>query len=211
MLYVPVKNQYDGLAFVYDRLSRMLGRSYRESKFALLEVLQPGYKVLYLGGGTGENLPAMLERIGDSGKLVYVEASERMIEKARSSVGTESSSRLIFLHQADFEPIPLDQYNIVVTQYLLDILEDRDLAALAQAVNKRTDVNSRWIFVDFFPVKKKRYLLGLMILFFRIFTRNPRKGLPDYSEFFSQSGWTIMERVSYEGGFIQAWLMGRGG
>ena len=200
---------YDPIASYYDFLSQALGKPYRESKTLFLEMLEEGDKVLYLGGGTGRNLPVILERIGESGKIIYIEAASRMIEQAEKSIPLNPGSRVIFLHQSDFSAIPLESFDVVITQYLLDILPDEDIDQLFQQITKRTDKRSRWVFVDFFEVSGKRWLVKLMIRFFRFFTGNPRKDLPNYEDYFIKNGWQIYDRKSLDKGFIQGWLLKR--
>jgi len=168
-------DSYDAMAFGYDFFSQFLGRSYRESKFTFLEKLQEGDKVLYLGGGTGRNLSAILDRVGDSGKVFYMESSVQMIEKAKKKISLGLEYRVNFLHQSDFTAIPLETFDVVVTQYFLDILPDRSIHRLFQEINKRPHKNRQWIFVDFFEVKGKIWLINLMIYFFKFFTGNPER------------------------------------
>src|SRR5690606_39610469 len=68
-------NFYDPIAFFYDPLSKVLGKSYQNSKYIFLDRIGRGDKVLYLGGGTGANLSSILEHIGEEGKIFYMEAS----------------------------------------------------------------------------------------------------------------------------------------
>ncbi len=202
-------NHYNNIAFLYDLLSRVLGKSYRKSKHAFLEKINKGDKVLYIGGGTGENLPEILERSGERGMVIYMEASSQMIEKAKMRIPSSLKSQIQFLHQSDFLQIPLENFNLVLTQYFLDILPDKEISKLFETINIRTDRNTEWIFVDFFEVKGKRWLLGLMIRFFQIFTGNLRKDLPQYDRHFNLQGWEINQKQSFDKGFIQAWLLKR--
>lgn len=200
-------NHYNNIAFLYDLLSRVLGKSYRKSKHAFLEKINKGDKVLYIGGGTGENLPEILQRTGERGMVIYMEASSQMIEKAKMRIPSSLKSQIQFLHQSDFLQIPFENFNLVLTQYFMDILPDKEICKLFEAINIRTDRNTQWIFVDFFEVKGKRRLLGLMISFFQIFTGNPRKDLPQYDRYFNLQGWEINQKQSFDKGFIQSWLL----
>jgi len=202
-------NQYNHIASFYDQLSWVLNKSYRTSKLSFLQELQEGDKVLWIGGGTGRNLPHILKKIGESGKLFYMEASSKMIEKAQNKVPPLLKSRITFLHQSDFSKIPMITVDMVLTQYLLDILADKEIHLLFQAMDIRSDIHTKWIFVDFFKVKGKGWLIQLMIRFFRIATRNPRRNLPDYNRFFTDYGWKFIYKKSLEKGFIQVWLMGK--
>ena len=203
-------NSYDLLAPYYDLLSNILGKTYRGSKRIFLDRLKNGDQVLYLGGGTGANLPEILESIGLDGKVYYLEASSKMIEKARRRIAPNQVSRIVFLHQSDFSKIPHNTYDVVFTQFFLDILPDHEIKKLFQALAQRTKPGTRWVFLDFFAIPERRWLIRLMISFFRWTTDNPRKDLPNYADHFSYYGWEIEGKELLKGGFIQAWLLKRG-
>src|SRR5690554_4130776 len=205
-----MSNTYDRIASFYDCLSLVLGKPYRESKSIFLEKLEKGHQVLYLGGGTGINLPLILEKIGREGKVFYMEASPKMIKKARSRLTCEEASCVAFLHRSDFSKIPLDAFDVVLTQFFLDILPDYEIEKLLQEVEQRAKQDARWIFLDFFPLAGRKWLIKLMILFFKVFTGNLRSELPNYGFYFAYYGWEIQERKLIDKGFIQGWLLKRG-
>jgi hypothetical protein len=205
---LPLESKtYNHIAFIYERISLLLGPSYRNSKNAFLGNIKGGDKVLYMAGGTGVNLAEILERVGKTGRVIYVEASSQMIELAKKRIPPNLDSQIQYLHQSDFGQLPMEKYDFVLTQYFLDILPDKEISRLFEALELRTERNSKWIFVDFFEVKGKRWLLGLMISFFQIFTGNPRKDLPKYSRHFSFYGWKITQEQTFDRGFIQAWQL----
>src|SRR5690554_1449726 len=114
------RNPYDRIAKVYDPISRILGSTYFSSKYLFLEEIEAGDKVLYLGGGTGVNLPFVVKRVGASGKVIYMESSAEMIKKAKRRIPVSLLHRIKFLQQSDFTEIPNEKYDKVLTQYFLD-------------------------------------------------------------------------------------------
>src|SRR5690606_12206894 len=112
--------------------------------------------------------------------IFYMEASRSMIEKARNRLTSDQASQIIFLHRADFSEIPFEKFDLVLTQFFLDILPDDEIVKLFEELEQRMSQDARWIFVDFFSVAERKWLIKLMIAFFRIFTGNLRKDLPDY-------------------------------
>lgn len=200
-------SSYNRIAFVYDPLSWFLGPSYRKSKYAFLANIQSEDRVLYLGGGTGVNLTEIAERVGKAGRVVYVDSSSKMIEKAKMRIRPELSPQILYLKQSDFYHLPQENYDFVLTQYFLDILPDQEISRLFEAIDSRTLRNTKWVFVDFFENKPKKYLLGMMIFIFRIFNLNPRKNLPNYSRLFGFYGWKVTRKISFDKGFIQAWYL----
>ena len=201
---------YDPIAPYYVLLSNILGKSYKASKRLFLDRLKEGDQVLYLGGGTGANLPEILKRIGLNGILHYMEASPKMIEKARRIVQPEQLSSIVFLHQSDFFKIPEHTYDVVLTQFFLDILPEEEIGELFQELDKRVSPNTRWIFVDFFPVSGRKWLIKIMIWFFRLSTGNSREDLPNYARYFRNYGWEIKEQKWLQKGFIRAWVLKKG-
>src|SRR5690606_14738163 len=157
--------------------------------FAFLGEIKENSQVLYLGGGTGANLIPLLDRIGEEGKIFYIEASSKMIKGAELKIPASLKRRVIFLHQSDFKEIPHIEFDWLITQYFLDILPDEEIHILFQALSVRSGKNTQWIFVDFFEGQGKDWLVRIMIWFFQAFTDNPRKNLPDYYCFFNKYGW----------------------
>lgn len=204
------RNPYDRIAGIYDFLSRVLGGTYLNSKYLFLEEINTGDNVLYLGGGTGANLSAIVDRIGENGKLIYMELSGEMIKKAKSGIPASVLHRVEFLHQGDFSKIPDGKFDKILTQYFLDILSNEDIHRLFQNINPRVDERSQWLFLDFFDVGGKKLWLRIMIGFFRMFAGNPRKDLPEYLHYFELYGWNIKKSKLFKKGFIQAWLLERG-
>lgn len=199
------KNLYDKVVFFYDQLAlAVLGHDYRQSKYALLDTVKHGDQVLYIGGGSGENLPLLVKTIGEEGCIYFVEGSNKMLQKAKRRLSADQKRQVIFLHQTDFNMLPKQCFDVVITQYLLDILPDKGINALFEEVHKRTGSTSKWLLVDFFDQKSRRWLQWGMILFFRLTTGNPRKDLPEYSVFFRKYGWKPEQERPFKGGWIKA-------
>lgn len=133
-----------------------------------------------------------------------------MIGKAKKRTTPERRSSVVFLHQSEFSKIPEHTYDVVLTQFFLDILPEDEIEKLFKELDKRVSPNTRWIFVDFFPVAGRKWLIKIMIWFFRLSTGNPRKDLPDYGRYFRNYGWEIKEQKWLQKGFIQAWVLKRG-
>ena len=203
------RNPYDQIARVYDPISKILGSTYLNSKYLFLEEIDAGDKVLYLGGGTGVNFASIVKRVGQNGKVTYMEWSGEMMKKAKKRIPVSILHRVEFLQQGDFSKIPDEKYDKVLTQYFLDILSDEEIHQLFQHVNLKVGEKSRWIFLDFFDVRGKKLWLRIMIGFFRMFAGSPRKDLPEYFTHFESYGWKIKKTKSFKNGFIQSWLLGK--
>ena len=84
-----VKRRYGRLASVYDMALlpfRLLGlEQYRKECIARLQLRQ-GDTVVDMGGGTGLNLPILHDHVGPAGRIVCVDLSSAMLERARERV-----------------------------------------------------------------------------------------------------------------------------
>ncbi|WP_236252696.1 class I SAM-dependent methyltransferase [Echinicola sp. 20G] len=206
-LYKMERNLYDKVVFFYDQLAALiLGKGYRESKLTFLDQINNGDKVLIVGGGTGSNLPQIVSRVGKEGKVYYVEASEKMIKKAKKNTKAVGHGNIEFIHQSDFHDLPLKKFDVIITQYLMDILPEKELDNLFGELQKRVRQNTKWVFTDFFDKPGRRWLQFVMIQFFRITTKNPRNDLPNYKFFFDKYGWNISDSKNHKGGWIRSWL-----
>jgi SAM-dependent methyltransferase len=197
-------NAYNRIAWIYDRLSRWyLGRQFPKSKYIYLDSIRTGQTVLILGGGTGENLPEIVERIGAQGKVYFMDASKAMIEKAKGRF-KRVPPNIQFIHCADFSQIRTVNPDVILTQYFLDVLSNKQLEILFDQLAEVDNKHTEWIFVDFYGIPEKRRLIKMLIGIFRIAVDHPRKDLPDYAHYFDRWGWKEKESCRFMDGFIQA-------
>lgn len=82
-----VRGMFDGIARVYDPMNRLMtaGLDQRWRRLAVSEIVWPGDRVLDVCCGTGD-LAVAAERRG--GRVVGLDFSERMLERARRKSGT---------------------------------------------------------------------------------------------------------------------------
>ncbi len=78
-------------------------QAYKQHSFALLE-LQPGWHVLDIGCGTGEDARAMAQRVAPEGRVVGVDGSQHMIDTARRRA--EGSTLPVEFQVADAHRLP---------------------------------------------------------------------------------------------------------
>lgn len=201
------RNDYDLIAPIYDLLaSLVLGRVYIKSKWAFLENIKSGDKVWFIGGGTGANLPDILKRCGKNGLVIYTEASEVMLQKARENIRPDVMHQIKFICSDDLRLPPDLTVDVIVTQFFLDVLTDAAINSLFEQVRRGASPGVRWIFLDFYPIIKKKIFIRLMISFFSLLTRHPRKELPAYDAFFQKWGWREIKKSSFKKGFYVAKL-----
>jgi demethylmenaquinone methyltransferase/2-methoxy-6-polyprenyl-1,4-benzoquinol methylase len=106
-----IERTYQNWAKVYDWLTPIyiLGNEKRLRRETIGSLhLQPGQTVLDIACGTGRNFPLILERIGPSGKLVGVDYTSAMLDRARERVKREGWEN-VELIRADAARIDLER------------------------------------------------------------------------------------------------------
>jgi ubiquinone/menaquinone biosynthesis C-methylase UbiE len=110
---------YDVLAPAYERAVVPVFRPIAKRMLQFID-LRPGWQVLDAGTGTG--LVALLgaPRVGKSGKMIGVDASEKMLELARRKAGQFGLSQCEF-RVGDLESLDLPdaQFHAVLSQFAL--------------------------------------------------------------------------------------------
>lgn len=84
-----IEQAYQNWAKVYDWLTPIyiLGNEKRLRRRTIVSLhLQPGQTVLDIACGTGRNFPMILEKIGPTGRLVGVDYTAAMLDRARERV-----------------------------------------------------------------------------------------------------------------------------
>jgi len=96
---------YRGHAAVYDRRTEAF-QHWREQLVALLPA-RPGDTVLDVGCGTGLCLPLLHDKVGPTGTIVGIDASEQMLQLAADRVATRGWDNVRLL-EAPVEQAPID-------------------------------------------------------------------------------------------------------
>ncbi|MCH7688028.1 MAG: methyltransferase domain-containing protein [Planctomycetes bacterium] len=88
--------------------------------------LQAGQIVLDLGSGSGMDSILAARRVGRSGKVVGVDMTEAMIEKARSNAAVVSLSNIEFI-QTEIDRLPLDDesVDVAITNGVFNLCPDK--------------------------------------------------------------------------------------
>ena len=84
-----VTDFYDRLAARYDLLATApVVRGWRELAAEALD-LDPGDTVVEMGCGTGANVPALREQVGPEGRVVGVDLTAAVLDRARAHLGPD--------------------------------------------------------------------------------------------------------------------------
>lgn len=110
---------YDAVAPAYERAVVPVFRPIAKRMLQLID-LRPGWQVLDAGTGTGLVALQGAPRVGKSGKMIGVDASERMLEIARRKAAQFGFTQCEF-RVGDLEALDLPdaQFNAVLSQFAI--------------------------------------------------------------------------------------------
>lgn len=119
-----IRRGYDAWARVYDRFARLTASvgGVRAACVRALD-LSPGDTVVEFGCGPGVNLPALRDAVGPGGRVVGVDVSTRMLDRASRLVerrGWENVS----LVEADAERPPVARADGVLATFVTSLFSD---------------------------------------------------------------------------------------
>ncbi|MGB4971920.1 MAG: class I SAM-dependent methyltransferase, partial [Cyclobacteriaceae bacterium] len=121
-------NRFDRVASFYDRLTGFVfWGSLIKAQECNLEAISDNSDVLVLGGGTGNFLNKLLSR-NNGCRIWYVEASQKMIERAKKNLNF--TDRIIFIH-GTHENLPEQKFDVVITHFFVDLFTEQELRAVS--------------------------------------------------------------------------------
>jgi ubiquinone/menaquinone biosynthesis C-methylase UbiE len=173
--------------------------------------IMPDMYIWCLGGGAGALLPTLLSKNSPNGRVVFTEASVEMLKVAKRKVEERNRSRVIFHHNETFNWPISRKADLIICQYFLDVLTEKQLEAFFSRLEDVTHPSTQMLFVDFYPHPSHRLLMNTMIHAFRWLTGHPRKDLPDYDHYFEKFGWCTLQEKKFKNGFIKAKCLGKFG
>jgi ubiquinone/menaquinone biosynthesis C-methylase UbiE len=94
-----------------------------------LAELQPGETVLDLGSGAGFDCFLAAQKVGPSGRVIGVDMTDDMLEKARGNAAKAGLANVEF-RQGEIEslPIDVDSVDVVISNCVLNLVPDKDQA-----------------------------------------------------------------------------------
>ncbi|MGI9541834.1 MAG: class I SAM-dependent methyltransferase [Cyclobacteriaceae bacterium] len=209
-----MSNNFDQVAFAYDRLARLIfGRSINLAQDCFLEEAPSSASVLILGGGSGRVLTELLSR-KPKAKITYLEASQTMLDLTRERLKhwPEAQVNLIkgteqYLSKGQY------QFDVAITQFVLDVYEPTELQKAMALLDQSLKPSGKWIFADFClstPWCHRWWqwvLVKLMYWFFAITTNIKARSLGDFRDHFRTIGWKSKKSKKFYSGMIVAEIL----
>lgn len=207
----PKAPQFDRIAGAYDLLAYFVfGNSLKTSQTTFISEIPAGSSVLVVGGGSGYYLAELLKS-GRHKKIVYVESSAKMIKLCRKKIKNYPSAPGVnFIHGDIFEQDFSEKFDVVVTHYFLDLLQENYAREIMIRLKNILKNDGCWICTDF-KIKKQSVhrrwqlmLMDVMYLFFKITAGVQNKTLPDLPLIFRELGLKKQNHKEFYGAMIEA-------
>lgn len=193
---------------MYDLLADVAfaGALTRAQAEAVARGLPPDARhILWLGGGTGRLLPAVLARAPQA-RVTYVEPSAQMLARARRRLSAAEAARVDFVLGTDADMQVEAAADVVVSFFFLDLFAPAELAAVVRRLSAVAAPGATWLVADFVPPRRwwQRGLLAVLYPFFRLTTGLQTRRLPDWPAALRAAGWKPGAARGFVGGAVEA-------
>lgn len=202
----PVLNGFNWIAGHYDKLANLVfGDHLDQSQRFYLEELPADARVLMIGGGSGKTLRTLLE-LRPRCTVSFVEASSTMIRIARQQIAKEDHVRVNFIHGAEIAFGEDRDFDVVITNFFLDVFTDHHLEALCRDISRSLDSGGLWLAADFVRGRHwwQRVLMWTMYRFFVVTCRIQARRLPDWEKHLTGAGLKQLRFRLFADGFIKS-------
>lgn len=193
----PIAHSYRWLEYL------VFGCELERRRFRYLAEVAGARKVLVLGDGDGRFLERFARENPDAA-INYVDSSSRMLELARMRAG--AGNIRYTLADARTLPLPGGFYDLIVTHFFLDCLDERDTELLVARLASAAAPGAKWLVSEFRRPRRgwiavwARLWLGALYLFFALATGLKTRRLTDHRPFLAKHGFRIeREEISWFG------------
>ena len=195
---------FDLVAPYYDRLARLaFGRSLIRAQQWGVDQVRSGSRVLVLGGGTGATLPDMLAR--KPAHILYVEASEAMLAKARQR--TPPTAPITFIVGTESAIAGNEQVDAILLPFVLDLYPaDMLQVHMLPTLLKHLRTDGQLIVTDFDQPRAywQHAYMWLMLRFFRLTADVAVRQWTNWPNALRQAGLTEQSGRSFRSGQIRS-------
>jgi SAM-dependent methyltransferase len=202
----------DRIAGAYRWLEYLaFGHELERRRFRFLPDVASAHRALILGDGDGRFLARFAA--ASNASIDYVDLSARMLELARREVGREGdkrgagTARIAYRH-ADALTVPLApaEYDLIVTHFFLDCLNERDLEHLVERAAHAAQPGALWLISEFRQPRWATPLLSLLYLFFRATTGLATSRLTDHRPLLVKQGFRLKREETSRLGLLASEL-----
>lgn len=196
---------FNGVAPFYDRLAKLVFRSaMRLAQKQFLPEIIRARNILIIGGGTGLLFVDFLR--STSGKITYVDSSEKMIALARNNFRL-FNERVTFICGTE-EKVPEEVFDAVILNFYLDLFSETSMQRVTKLITGKLKSEAQLVVTDFVKqdIVWQKLLLWLMYLFFRVTCNIEAKQLPDWPLKLHESGFQLIKSKSFFYRFIESRL-----
>lgn len=152
-----MENYYRFHAAIYD-LSRPFFLYDRDKTLKELSV-RPGQTVLDVGCGTGWNLPHLVRKIGETGKVYALDCSESMLKKTEEKIIKNKWKNVILINNYAEKYILPEKADLILFSYSLTMIPDWK-KALDNGIKNLKD-QGKLVILDFYVWYKIKKLYPL--------------------------------------------------
>jgi ubiquinone/menaquinone biosynthesis C-methylase UbiE len=200
---VRTLNSFDRIAPFYDRLASMVfGSALREAQRAHLGSLIQSREVLILGGGTGGLLKDFLV-LNSTARVIYLEASQRMIELTLKNLSDADRHRVVFVHGTDQTLPPESQFDAIVINFFVDMFSSAELTTVLRKLRLVLRPGGQLLCTDFVDdARWKRSMLSAMYTFFRVTAGLQNQQLAPWQNLIIEEGFERRCSTAFWKGFI---------
>ncbi len=206
---------FNRLAPHYDWLEALTaGDRLQRARTAWLEALDGRSRILSAGEGHGRFAAACATRF-PAAELTCVEASAKMLARARRRAPPTPPANIRWHHADLLEWTPSGRYDAIVTCFFLDCFPPAPLAAVIAKLAACASPNAVWLDVDFaLPVSgparwRARAVHALMYAFFRAAVALPAQRQTEPDDLLNARGFQLEGRQEFEWGLVRADLWRR--
>ncbi len=122
-----VEARFDRIAPYYGLFPRLMMVPKRAHVLAVEQLgLAPGHRVLYVGCGKGPQLRSLSEQVGEHGRVIGVDLSDRMLAKARQRVSSMGLNNVELIHTDVFRLKTERPFDSILFEFSLSSFGDAE-------------------------------------------------------------------------------------
>ena len=196
---------FNNSAWFYDGLSRLVyGRALINAQLYLLSFIEPGSRVLIVGGGTGWILEKLTKMHPSGLHITYVEVAVAMMDLSKKR--DTGSNEVVYIQNAIEQVNLTPDFDVVITPFLFDNFTEQTLHTVFAYIHALLKPDGLWLNADFQLTGKwwQQLLLKSMFVFFRLICGIEASKLPGIKTRFTANSYAMVDEKAFFNDFIVA-------